>query len=183
MMSVIYYTTADYINADLTVINVIQYAFFFLLGVYIKIGEDIFEKWLIVQNIIGLAGVVLAFMGYTRDNGLVGDLIKFFTALFLSNSVIHIFRKYLDTKMIFKVFGLGSMEIYTIHMFITRPIAPVLLLMRIEDYLVGAIVTSFLGIMIPLVLGLVMKKIHYKDVSLYQIVYKPSEVMLELKKS
>ena len=182
-VSLIFYTIVGFIDLDLTIFKVIQYAFFFLLGVYIRIGEDNLENLLIVKSIIGSVGVILAFMGYTRDNSLMGELIKFFTALFVSNSLIHIFKKHLDKKSIFAVFGLASMEIYTIHMFITRPIAPVLRLMQIDDYLLGAIVTSVLGIVVPLVIGVVMRKIYYRGISLYQIIYKPSEVMLGLKKT
>lgn len=101
-------------------------------------------------------------------SGLTISITKVFAAALIVNASLITAGKYCNRQGMWSFLGKRSLEIYTLHPFITSGIRPLFKVMYMDNYWVNAVVGIFLGIAIPVICSYMLKKLK-----LWDIIYKP----------
>ncbi len=154
---------------------VLKYGFFFLLGVYQNDDPKLNSVNRFVECCSFIVCSIVAFSRYSLPGILSSGFWRFVCALVMTYCLIVWFHDYCIKVDFFNVIGRFSLEIYTLHMFITRPIGFMLNALHISNYALGFIITVTLGVLIPLLISAIIKMLRInKKIRLYDLIYAPS---------
>lgn len=142
-----------------TIQRVINYACFFLFGCLYQIrGGGGLNKHYVLQGGIAVCGIAIVLFGDNVLPRFIICIIRICTASFLINILFGVAEKYWNHIGICSWIGKRSLEIFVLHLYITSGIRPVLRLFHIDNYLAAVVMTTFLGIVIPVGCSYVLKR-------------------------
>lgn len=152
--------------------RIINYACFFMFGCLYQIrgGAGRLNRHYIIQEGIVVCGMMIVlFLGdrYTLPK-LIIRTVRVCIAFLLINILFHAAKKYWNHNSVCSWIGKRSLEVYVLHLYITSGIRPILRLLHLENYLVDVVMTTILGIVIPIGCSYILKKLN-----LWNIFFKP----------
>lgn len=128
----------------------------------------LFEKHYILQSIlIVVFGWIILFQGNVLHRIIV-NLLKIFVSILVINIMFRSAKKYMNHKGIFSFLGERSLEIYILHIYVTAGIRPVLRFLHINDAGIAVIITTFCGIVLPVICSYILRKMK-----LWKLFFKP----------
>ncbi|MCM1063457.1 MAG: acyltransferase [Eubacterium sp.] len=162
------------ISGEIMIWRVLYYSFFFIFGCLYQMrnysagkGHGLVSCWT-----LGAAGMMLYLYGKDSMPVFLVSTVKTLTALFVINAFIVTAQRYGNSQNVWSFLGKRSLEIYTLHVFITSGIRPIFKALHMDDYWVNAMVAILLGILIPVLCSGILKKMN-----LWTVFYKPVELI------
>lgn len=166
--------TALFFKDELTIIKAFEYYFFFYIGTcYFKVEKYLIENKAILAiggSITVLLNIVIVFNQIKFVNWTAYGMLGIMTALSDCFFIINLAKVFLEKSSVFNYIGRNSMEIYVIHFLITS--FNRVWLRRIDTgFYLYIIINWTLGVVIPIIVSYVLKKIK-----LYESVFKPVKI-------
>lgn len=163
---------------EMTLKSVIYYAIFFLVGYAFQQNYNfmnILQKQLVAIGMVGGGGMIFLLLnknGFLCFSELVVRIMRPIIALHISVFFVLLFYSKWRKSGIISMIGEKSLEIYTLHIFFTSGIRPVLAVLNIDNYFFAVFIGMILGVLVPLIAGYILRKL-----CIWKYLYSPAKVL------
>lgn len=180
VLSISFVMCVVYTLLNMEIVFTIQYAFYysfyFLLGCIFQIkGEVLINRYYFIQALIVIlcgSGVLMNIEDLSIS--IIG-VISIFLVTLIINLLFGFFSKYLDHLSLLSILGEKSLEIYILHIYVTSGSRPILNILHMDNYWYNVIILTFLGIVLPIAISYILKKLK-----LWDIFFKPVQYFAQI---
>lgn len=110
--------------------------------------------------------------GFFCFSELVVRIVRPVIALHISVFLVLLFYSKWRNLGIISMIGEKSLEIYTLHIFLTSGIRPVLAVLNIDNYFFAVFIGMILGVFVPLIVGYILRKL-----CVWKYLYSPAKLL------